>query len=69
MESKIVLIRFFKSQLSEWQSLLKDKFTFKVMPLIFPTDNALEWRKLFKPCAAQRLFLPVHVNYIGIVNI
>ncbi|KAK9732280.1 Glycosyl transferase family 8 [Popillia japonica] len=48
----------FNEKLSEWQSLLKDKFTFKVMPLIFPTDNALEWRKLFKPCAAQRLFLP-----------
>lgn len=49
-------------QLSEWQNLVDKKFSYKAMSLIFPADNAQEWRKLFKPCAAQRLFLPV--NYI-----
>jgi len=27
--------------------------------ITFPTDKAEEWKKLFKPCASQRLFLPV----------
>ena len=28
-------------------------------PITFPNDKAEEWKKLFKPCASQRLFLPV----------
>ena len=32
-------------------------------PITFPTDKAEEWKKLFKPCASQRLFLPVSYNY------
>lgn len=32
---------------------------YKVLPITFPLqENADEWRKLFKPCASQRLFLP-----------
>uniref|UniRef100_A0AAV2IUC8 Glucoside xylosyltransferase 1 n=1 Tax=Knipowitschia caucasica TaxID=637954 RepID=A0AAV2IUC8_KNICA len=26
---------------------------------VFPSENAAEWKKLFKPCASQRLFLPL----------
>lgn len=39
---------------------MHNTFTFKVLPLMFPMANAHEWKRLFKPCAAQRLFLPVN---------
>jgi UDP-xylose:glucoside alpha-1,3-xylosyltransferase len=40
--------------------VLETKFQFEVLPIQFPTEgNSVdEWRKLFKPCASQRLFLP-----------
>lgn len=50
-------------QLGEWKAFLNNGFTFKVLPLTFPSDNPLKWKKLFKPCAAQRLFLPVSINH------
>nr|CAD7420206.1 unnamed protein product [Timema poppensis] len=35
-------------------------FVFDVLPITFPLQgNPEEWRRLFKPCASQRLFLPV----------
>lgn len=52
------LIDSFKEKLEEWQKITKDGFHFKVLPLTFPVHNAAEWRRLFKPCASQRLFLP-----------
>lgn len=33
-------------------------FTFLLKEISFPEENAETWRKLFKPCASQRLFLP-----------
>nr|CAD7608012.1 unnamed protein product [Timema genevievae] len=34
-------------------------FVFDVLPITFPLQgNPDEWRRLFKPCASQRLFLP-----------
>ena len=30
-----------------------------IHPIQFPTDSAIEWKKIFKPCACQRLFFPV----------
>ncbi|KAL8221358.1 UNVERIFIED_CONTAM: hypothetical protein K2H54_066480 [Gekko kuhli] len=35
------------------------KFNYTLYPISFPTENAAEWKKLFKPCASQRLFLPL----------
>ncbi|XP_043405109.1 glucoside xylosyltransferase 1 isoform X8 [Chelonia mydas] len=35
------------------------KFNYTVYPITFPTESAAEWKKLFKPCASQRLFLPL----------
>ncbi|XP_072386802.1 glucoside xylosyltransferase 1-like [Diabrotica undecimpunctata] len=52
------LIDSFNEKLGEWKAFMNNGFTFKVLPLTFPSDNPLEWKKLFKPCAAQRLFLP-----------
>lgn len=39
-------------------------FEFRVMPLTFPLENADEWKRLFKLCASQRLFLPVRVTHL-----
>lgn len=39
--------------------MVQMKFNFTIYPITFPKDNAKEWKKLFKPCASQRLFLPV----------
>ncbi|CAH2005499.1 unnamed protein product [Acanthoscelides obtectus] len=52
------LIDSFNEKLGEWKIFLNGGFTYHVLPLTFPTDNPLEWKNLFKPCAAQRLFLP-----------
>lgn len=53
------LMAGFREKLDDWSSIIKDQFTFQVLPLIFPKENGAEWRNLFKPCASQRLFLPV----------
>lgn len=49
----------FNEKLSDWRSLLPEVFDFELLPLQFPSNSDTEWRTLFKPCAAQRLFLPV----------
>lgn len=55
------LIKSFEEKLEDWQLLMKNTFTYSVLPLTFPVLNRNEWRNLFKPCAAQRLFLPVRL--------
>lgn len=54
------LIPAFSEKLSEWRLISNKTFDFLVRPITFldGTDVAM-WKKLFKPCAAQRLFLPV----------
>uniref|UniRef100_H2LDP8 Glucoside xylosyltransferase 1 n=1 Tax=Oryzias latipes TaxID=8090 RepID=H2LDP8_ORYLA len=42
-----------------WSFCFKTNFTFTIYPITFPKENANEWKKLFKPCASQRLFLPL----------
>ncbi|KAI4890583.1 hypothetical protein NFI96_003539 [Prochilodus magdalenae] len=49
----------FPSQLSQWPRTLTSKFQYSLYPITFSVGNAEEWKRLFKPCAAQRLFLPV----------
>ncbi|XP_029909021.1 glucoside xylosyltransferase 1 isoform X3 [Myripristis murdjan] len=49
----------FRSALDSWPSLVQARFNFTTYPITFPSENANEWKKLFKPCASQRLFLPV----------
>ncbi|KAL7986188.1 hypothetical protein Chor_011354 [Crotalus horridus] len=48
----------FEKKLEEWPNSFSKKFEYSVYPISFSVGNAEEWRKLFKPCAAQRLFLP-----------
>ncbi|XP_021425487.1 glucoside xylosyltransferase 2 isoform X1 [Oncorhynchus mykiss] len=49
----------FLFQLSQWPHAITNKFQYSIYPITFSVGNAEEWKKLFKPCAAQRLFLPV----------
>ncbi|XP_039551264.1 glucoside xylosyltransferase 2 isoform X3 [Passer montanus] len=49
----------FETKLKEWPSSYRKKFESNIYPITFSVGNAQEWKKLFKPCAAQRLFLPV----------
>ncbi|XP_053963599.1 glucoside xylosyltransferase 1 isoform X1 [Anastrepha ludens] len=44
-------------RLNDWRNFIH--FSFEVMPLTFPKQNRKEWQSLFKPCASQRLFLPL----------
>ncbi|XP_034551836.1 glucoside xylosyltransferase 2 [Notolabrus celidotus] len=48
-----------KQKLSQWPPSALARFEFRIYPITFSVGNADEWKKLFKPCAAQRLFLPV----------
>ncbi|KAM3914616.1 glucoside xylosyltransferase 2 [Leptodactylus fuscus] len=49
----------FEQKLGAWPQQLSRKFNYKIYPITFSVGNAQEWKKLFKPCAAQRLFLPM----------
>lgn len=49
----------FNEKLGDWRAIRPDEFDFELLPLQFPPNSESEWRTLFKPCAAQRLFLPV----------
>ncbi|XP_066899715.1 LOW QUALITY PROTEIN: serine/threonine-protein phosphatase 4 regulatory subunit 2 [Kogia breviceps] len=49
----------FDKQLRQWPDSYTKKFEYRVYPITFSVGNPQEWKKLFKPCAAQRLFLPV----------
>ncbi|XP_028285682.1 glucoside xylosyltransferase 1 isoform X1 [Parambassis ranga] len=49
----------FRKALESWPRTVQNKFNFTVYPITFPKENAREWKKLFKPCASQRLFLPL----------
>lgn len=54
------LIPAFSEKLSEWRLISNKTFDFLVRPITFPDgSDVVMWKKLFKPCAAQRLFLPV----------
>ncbi|XP_055116428.2 glucoside xylosyltransferase 2 isoform X2 [Symphalangus syndactylus] len=48
----------FDKQLRQWPDSYTKKFEHRIYPITFSVGNPQEWKKLFKPCAAQRLFLP-----------
>ncbi|XP_039665884.1 glucoside xylosyltransferase 1-like isoform X2 [Perca fluviatilis] len=48
----------FRNALDSWPRTVQTKFNFTIYPITFPKENVKEWKKLFKPCASQRLFLP-----------
>ncbi|CAL8242223.1 unnamed protein product [Merluccius merluccius] len=49
----------FRDTLDSWPGSVRSRFSYKLYPISFPSDHAAEWKKLFKPCASQRLFLPL----------
>lgn len=49
-------------QLDQWPRFISARFQYTIYPITFSVGNAEEWKKLFKPCAAQRLFLPVRLQ-------
>ncbi|KAJ3612066.1 hypothetical protein NHX12_020343 [Muraenolepis orangiensis] len=49
----------FRDTLDSWPGSVRARFNYTVYPISFPSDHAVEWKKLFKPCASQRLFLPL----------
>ncbi|KAK7892148.1 hypothetical protein WMY93_024111 [Mugilogobius chulae] len=49
----------FKKALNSWPLMVRRNFNFTIFPITFPKDNEKDWKKLFKPCASQRLFLPL----------
>ncbi|XP_064422346.1 glucoside xylosyltransferase 2 isoform X2 [Latimeria chalumnae] len=49
----------FENALNGWPHSHTSRFQYHIYPITFSVGNAQEWKKLFKPCAAQRLFLPV----------
>lgn len=58
--SDLNLMKAFSEKLTDWKEIYNKTFDFVVRPVEFPEeDKIVMWRKLFKPCAAQRLFLPV----------
>lgn len=59
VEVKFFFVLVFFLKLDSWPRTVQTKFNFTIYPITFPKENAKEWKKLFKPCASQRLFLPV----------
>lgn len=57
------LMNDFREILLKWQKISNYHFVYEIMPLSFPTQNEHDWKALFKPCAAQRLFLPVSSKF------
>ncbi|KAG7240726.1 hypothetical protein INR49_026615, partial [Caranx melampygus] len=49
----------FMEALESWPDFIRSRFNYTVYSISFPSENAAEWKKLFKPCASQRLFLPL----------
>lgn len=50
---------FFIQQLDFWSPEVLEGLEYRIYDITFPDgENADEWKKLFKPCASQRLFLP-----------
>lgn len=42
-----------------WPPSISVRFQYRIYPIEFPKDKAAEWKKLFKLCASQRLFIPM----------
>ncbi|XP_001943688.2 glucoside xylosyltransferase 1 [Acyrthosiphon pisum] len=54
----------FDETLRYWRLLTNDSFSYEIHSIIFPKEHSDEWRKLFQPCASERLFLPTVLNHL-----
>ncbi|XP_060592203.1 glucoside xylosyltransferase 1-like [Ruditapes philippinarum] len=51
----------FEDQLDFWPTKYREKIDYRIYNITFPSTDEIkadDWRKLFKPCACQRLFIP-----------
>ncbi|XP_067247105.1 glucoside xylosyltransferase 1 [Chanodichthys erythropterus] len=53
-----------RAALDSWPAFIRVKFSYVVYPISFPHENREEWSQLFKPCASQRLFLPMMLREV-----
>uniref|UniRef100_A0A671QIP5 Glucoside xylosyltransferase 1 n=1 Tax=Sinocyclocheilus anshuiensis TaxID=1608454 RepID=A0A671QIP5_9TELE len=53
-----------KTALDSWPAFIRAKFSYVVHSISFPHENHEEWSQLFKPCASQRLFLPMMLKEV-----
>ncbi|CAC5401320.1 GXYLT [Mytilus coruscus] len=58
----------FRQKLDYWPGEYKQKFLYYLYNITFPTENTQDWKKLFKPCASQRLFIPSLLTDVDIQN-
>lgn len=61
----VTCVVFLYFQLNQWPRAVSAKFHYTIYPITFSVGHADEWKKLFKPCAAQRLFLPVRLLHLS----
>jgi len=61
------LIPNFEETLKDWKVSLNQTVDYEIHEVSFPSNSGDEWRKLFKPCASQRLFLPSVLPHIDSV--
>jgi hypothetical protein len=53
-------------ELDKWPAVKSGRIQYLLHSIAFPEgQDAEQWKKLFKPCASQRLFLPVSHNTIS----
>ena len=48
----------FKEHMDAWPLDVKKRFKYTLHPIQYPPHLEFEWKKLFKKCASQRLFIP-----------
>ncbi|XP_059608164.1 glucoside xylosyltransferase 2-like [Phlebotomus argentipes] len=64
------LMQNFSAKLDDWKELLKDSFSYQLIPITTPGMNREEWIYSLqpqKPCTAQRIFLPSLLSHIDSV--
>ncbi|XP_067946064.1 glucoside xylosyltransferase 2-like [Watersipora subatra] len=52
------LMASFHSDFASWPNEIRSKFKYRLYRITYPPDRFQEWKKLFKTCATQRLFIP-----------
>lgn len=48
-----------EEQLNDWSKIVNFELTYEIHHTWFPKENNDQWRKAFRQCATQRLFIPV----------
>ena len=58
----------FDCSVQKWPEKVQAKFAYEIYSIQYPDDGyAGEWKKLFKRCASQRLFLPQILTHVDLL--